>query len=75
MIGHTDFRNEDIRQIVKELGKEFKGDKYHLLHRNCNHFTDKFIKVFCLNLTKNKHEINLFISIYAEKRSHHGSTD
>lgn len=45
MIGHTDFNNEDILQIVKEMGKEFKGDKYHLLHRNCNHFTESFIKV------------------------------
>ena len=44
-IGKTDFNNDDIRQLVKEMGKEFKGDKYHLLHKNCNHFSDSFIKV------------------------------
>lgn len=49
MIGHTDFQREDVRQIIKEFGKEFKGDKYHLLHKNCNHFSDSFLKV-CVDL-------------------------
>ncbi|KAH7639637.1 desumoylating isopeptidase 2-like protein [Dermatophagoides farinae] len=47
LIGHTDFQREDVRQIVKEMGKEFKGDKYHLLHKNCNHFSDHFLKYLC----------------------------
>jgi hypothetical protein len=44
-IGYTDFGLEDINQIVREMGNEYKGDKYHLLHRNCNHFTEALIKV------------------------------
>lgn len=54
LIGHTDFGSDDIRQMVKEMGKDYKGDKYHLLHKNCNHFSDAFIRViiflfiFCL---------------------------
>ncbi|KAH9393378.1 Desumoylating isopeptidase 2 [Tyrophagus putrescentiae] len=47
LIGHTDFNNDDIRQMVKEMGKDYKGDKYHLLHRNCNHFSETFIKTLC----------------------------
>lgn len=47
LIGHTDFTSDDVVQIVKEIGNEFKGDRYHLLHRNCNHFSDSFIKYLC----------------------------
>ena len=46
LIGYTDFGREDINQIIEEMGVEYKGDKYHLLHRNCNHFTEAFVKVW-----------------------------
>ncbi|XP_054154261.1 deubiquitinase DESI2-like [Oppia nitens] len=44
LIGYTDFSREDINQIIHEMGNEYKGDKYHLLHRNCNHFTEALVK-------------------------------
>lgn len=47
LIGYTDFGREDINQIIVEMGNEFKGDKYHLLHRNCNHFTQSLVKYLC----------------------------
>lgn len=47
VIGYTDFDQEDVKQIVDQLGVKFRGDKYHLLHQNCNHFTDALTKVLC----------------------------
>lgn len=47
VIGYTDFDHEDVKQIVDQLGAKFRGDKYHLLHQNCNHFTDALTKVLC----------------------------
>ena len=44
-IGYTDFTEEDVSRIINELGKEFRGDRYHLMNKNCNHFTSQFTQV------------------------------
>ena len=45
MLGETDFTSGDVRDLMKSLGHEFRGDKYHLINRNCNHFSSIIAKV------------------------------
>ncbi|CAJ0582284.1 unnamed protein product, partial [Mesorhabditis spiculigera] len=44
IIGETDFSPVEVRTLIKEIGKEYRGDKYHLISRNCNHFSASFAK-------------------------------
>lgn len=51
-IGHTDFTISDVKRILAELGKDFRGDRYHLMNKNCNHFSGSLTKVNYLFIIK-----------------------
>lgn len=47
-IGSTDFTEEEVRRIVEEIGNQFRGDRYHLMNNNCNHFSSSLTQVNCV---------------------------
>jgi len=47
VIGHTDFNRRDVKRAIKQLGADFRGDHYHLLNNNCNHFTAALVQTLC----------------------------
>ncbi|CAL8088968.1 unnamed protein product [Calicophoron daubneyi] len=46
-MGRTDFTDSDVALILEDMGPQYRGDQYHLLHRNCNHFSDAFVQILC----------------------------
>lgn len=50
-MGQTDFTEDEVRNLVEGMGDDFRGDLYHLMNKNCNHFTGELGKV-CMFVKK-----------------------
>ena len=37
-MGDTNFSPAEVQQLVYKMGEAYRGNKYHLLQRNCNNF-------------------------------------
>ncbi|KAK3158629.1 hypothetical protein QOZ80_2AG0139600 [Eleusine coracana subsp. coracana] len=46
-LGTTDMSREEFRLFIEKLAGKYHGNTYHLITKNCNHFTDDV----CKNLT------------------------
>ncbi|CAK9176903.1 unnamed protein product [Ilex paraguariensis] len=42
VLGKTDFSIFKVNQVLRELSREWPGNSYDLLSKNCNHFCDEF---------------------------------
>ncbi|KAK1303461.1 hypothetical protein QJS10_CPB11g00794 [Acorus calamus] len=42
ILGETNLSNSKVNQILRELSREWPGNSYDLLSKNCNHFCDLF---------------------------------
>lgn len=49
LIGWTKLGPQEVRRVMEELAKEFKGNAYNLITKNCNHFCNDA----CVKLTGN----------------------
>lgn len=47
LLGTTDMSRTEIRSFMEHLSAEYHGDTYHLIAKNCNHFTEEV----CMRLT------------------------
>ncbi|KAK4753938.1 hypothetical protein SAY87_002042 [Trapa incisa] len=39
-LGHTNMPPAEFRTFIESMASEYHGDTYHLISKNCNHFTD-----------------------------------
>lgn len=53
IIGETSMSREEVHELVSKMGEEYKGNLYHLLQRNCNHFSEDFAYRLCQARTPN----------------------
>ncbi|XP_054808131.1 deSI-like protein At4g17486 isoform X2 [Prosopis cineraria] len=41
VLGSTDLSGTEFRSFIERLSSDYHGDTYHLIAKNCNHFTDE----------------------------------
>lgn len=37
-MGDTNLSPQQVQALVQSMGQQYRGNRYHLLQRNCNHF-------------------------------------
>ncbi|KAJ8754298.1 hypothetical protein K2173_002749 [Erythroxylum novogranatense] len=47
LLGNTEMSRSEVRSFMEHISAKYHGDTYHLIAKNCNHFTDEV----CLQLT------------------------
>ena len=60
VLGQTGLSISEVNRILRELSREWQGNRYDLLSRNCNHFCD----AFCERLGVPKLPGNIYFLIF-----------
>lgn len=47
VVGETHMGAQEVQDLVQSLGLKYKGCAYHLLQRNCNHFSEELAWLLC----------------------------
>nr|GMC50360.1 deSI-like protein At4g17486 isoform X1 [Ipomoea batatas] len=47
LLGSTDMSRSEVRSFMERLSNKYHGDSYHLIAKNCNHFSNEV----CMHLT------------------------
>lgn len=47
LLGSTNMSRTEFRLFMERIAAKYHGDTYHLIAKNCNHFTDEV----CMRLT------------------------
>lgn len=43
-LGETALSKQSVEKLIKSMGDEYTGDRYHLISKNCNHFAAHLAK-------------------------------
>uniref|UniRef100_A0AC35TW14 DUF862 domain-containing protein n=1 Tax=Rhabditophanes sp. KR3021 TaxID=114890 RepID=A0AC35TW14_9BILA len=49
LLGKTSQSLDQVKTLIGTMGGKYRGDAYHLLRRNCNHFTDELCRLLLCN--------------------------
>jgi hypothetical protein len=44
LLGSTNLSRSEFQSFIEHLSAKYHGDTYHLIAKNCNHFTDEVCK-------------------------------
>lgn len=47
VVGETALSSDEVQALMHTLGQTYKGSRYHLLQRNCNHFASDLCYQLC----------------------------
>jgi len=57
-VGRTTLTSRELDRVISDMGQDFTATSYHIIVRNCNHFSD----AFCKRITTNKAGIPSWIN-------------
>ncbi|KAI3802975.1 hypothetical protein L1987_31122 [Smallanthus sonchifolius] len=64
-LGHIDMSASEFREFIETMASDYHGDTYHLISKNCNHFTDDIHRLNCKRIPGWVNRLAKFGSIFS----------